>query len=275
MVSSKRIGLLAGEGNLPQIWARAARERGREVYAYNLRNSANKALEGIADQVKNVDLALLDQLIKDLAADQIKELVMIGKVDKSLLFQEINLDRRFKALLGKLKDLNNDSILLGIVNEFTREGIEVLEQSLYLEDLVPGHGILTKNQPDEQLISDIKYAFKMAREIGRIDIGQTIVVQNRTVLAIETIEGTDAAIRRGGQLGGPGAVIAKAAKPQQDFRFDLPVVGEDTLNTLIEVKAKALVIEAESTILLDKELFIEKAAENGIVMAALNSNDLE
>lgn len=275
MSSRKRIGLLAGDGNLPQIWARAAREQGIEVYAYNLRRTPNRALEEIADQVKNVDLGLLDQLIRELAADQIKELVMIGSVDKSLLFQELVLDERFKALLGGLKDLNNDSILSAIVNEFTREGIEVLEQSRYLEDLIPRGGILTKKKPDEQLISDMRYAFKMAREIGRLDIGQTVVVKNRTVLAVETIEGTDAAIRRGCQLAGPGVVIAKAARPGQDFRFDLPVVGGDTLNTVIEVKARALVIEAGSTLLLDKELFLERAEENGIVLAALNSNDLE
>lgn len=275
MSSRKRIGLLAGDGNLPQIWARAAREQGIEVYAYNLRRTPNRALEEIADQVKNVDLGLLDQLIRELAADQIKELVMIGSVDKSLLFQELVLDERFKALLGGLKDLNNDSILSAIVNEFTREGIEVLEQSRYLEDLIPRGGILTKKKPDEQLISDMRYAFKIAREIGRLDIGQTVVVKNRTVLAVETIEGTDAAIRRGCQLAGPGVVIAKAARPGQDFRFDLPVVGGDTLNTVIEVKARALVIEAGSTLLLDKELFLERAEENGIVLAALNSNDLE
>lgn len=275
MVNAKRIGLIAGEGDLPHIWAKAAREQGREVYAYNLRKSTNKTLEGIADQVKNVNIGLLDKLIKDLKAAQIKEVVMIGKVEKSLLFQEIILDKRFKSLLGKLEHFNNDSILLGIVNEFAREGIKVLEQSCYLEELISGQGILTENQPDEQLISDIKYGFKVAREIGRLDIGQTIVLRNRTVLAIETIEGTDETIRRGGLLGGPGVVVAKVAKPQQDFRFDLPVVGEDTLNTLIEVRAKALVMEADSTILLDKDIFIEKADENDIIVVALKSTDIE
>lgn len=271
MSRRRRIGLLAGEGDLPVIWTKAARENGREVYAYKLVESVNSSLEESADQVKTVSIGLLDELIKMVVADKIEELVMIGKVDKSMLFQGIPLDNRFKVLLAGLKYLNNDSIMTGIVDEFTKEGIEVLDQSIYLENLLVSHGILTSSQPDEQLLSDIKYGFKIAREIGRLDIGQTVVVQNTTVLAIETIEGTDETIRRGGELAGPGVVVVKVAKPQQDFRFDLPTVGDGTLNTLIEIKAKGLVIEAGSTLLIGKENFIKKAEENGIIVAALKS----
>ncbi|MFI5359586.1 MAG: LpxI family protein [Halanaerobiales bacterium] len=270
----ERIGLLAGEGDLPFIWARTARKNGREVFAYKLVNNVNPLLEESADQVRSINIGMLDDLISSLKADGIEELVMIGGIDKTMLFQGIALDVRFKALLAGLKDLNNDSILSAIVNEFEREGIRVLPQSLYLEDLLAGHGILNSLQPDEQLLSDLKYAFKMAREIGRLDIGQTVVVQNRTVLAVETIEGTDEAIKRGGKLSGPGVVVAKVAKPGQDFRFDLPVIGEGTLNTLIAVKARGLVIEADSTFIIDKESFLKRAEENGIAVAALNEPDL-
>lgn len=270
----ERIGLLAGEGDLPFIWARTARKNGREVFAYKLVNNVNPLLEESADQVRSINIGMLDDLISSLKVDGIEELVMIGGIDKTMLFQGIALDVRFKALLAGLKDLNNDSILSAIVNEFEREGIRVLPQSLYLEDLLAGHGILNSLQPDEQLLSDLKYAFKMAREIGRLDIGQTVVVQNRTVLAVETIEGTDEAIKRGGKLSGPGVVVAKVAKPGQDFRFDLPVIGEGTLNTLIAVKARGLVIEADSTFIIDKESFLKRAEENGIAVAALNEPDL-
>lgn len=275
MSASKRIALLAGEGDLPGIWAKAAKKHGREVYAYNLVQSTDNLLEESADWVQSVNIGQLDELIREIIADEIEELVMIGKVEKSMLFQGLSLDKRFKQLLGRLKYLNNDSIMMGVVNEFAQEGITVLRQSTYLENLLSSHGILTSSQPDEQLLSDINFGFKIAREIGRLDIGQTVVVQNRTVLAIETIEGTDKTIRRGGKLAGPGVVVAKVAKPQQDFRFDLPTVGEGTLNTLIETKAKALVIEAGSTLLLDKDNFIKKAEENGIIVAAFNSDDLK
>lgn len=271
----ERIGLLAGEGDLPLIWARAARKKGREVFAYKLVEKINPLLEESADQVKSINIGMLDDLIAGLKADGIEELVMAGSIDKTMLFKGIPLDARFAALLAGLKDLNNDSILSAIVNEFTKEGIRVLPQSIYLEGLLAGHGILNSLQPDEQLLSDLKYAFKMAREIGRLDIGQTVVVQNRTVLAVETIEGTDEAIKRGGRLAGPGVVVAKAAKPGQDFRFDLPVIGEGTLNTLISVKARGLVIEADSTFIIDKENFIKRAEENDIVVAAFREADLQ
>jgi DUF1009 family protein len=269
MTRSQRIALLAGAGDLPLIWARAAREKGREVYVYNLVERVNSLLEESADQVKTVKVGLLDELIATLLADGIEELVMIGSIDKTMLFQGAQLDRRFQLLLAGLENLNNDSILSGIVNEFTQAGLQVLPQSIYLEELLASAGILSSQQPDEQLLSDLQFAFKIAREIGRLDIGQTVVVQNRTVLAVETIEGTDQAITRGGELAGPGVVVAKVAKAGQDFRFDLPVVGEGTLNTLIAVKARGLVVEAGSTLIIDKENFLKRAEENGIVVAAL------
>ena len=269
MTRSQRIALLAGAGDLPLIWARAAREKGREVYVYNLVERVNSLLEESADQVKTVKVGLLDELIATLLADGIEELVMIGSIDKTMLFQGVQLDRRFQLLLAGLENLNNDSILSGIVNEFIQAGLQVLPQSIYLEELLASAGILSSQQPDEQLLSDLQFAFKIAREIGRLDIGQTVVVQNRTVLAVETIEGTDQAITRGGELAGPGVVVAKVAKAGQDFRFDLPVVGEGTLNTLIAVKARGLVVEAGNTLIIDKENFLKRAEENGIVVAAL------
>ncbi|MFP4015623.1 MAG: LpxI family protein [Halanaerobiales bacterium] len=265
-----RIGLIAGKGNLPFLWARSASKHGVEVYAYQLFDSDNKKLEESVDQVKKVDIGQLDQLINTLHEDQISELVMIGKVEKSLLFQGLELDLRMKKMLGGLKDLNDDNVMLGIVNELSEENIKILKQSIYLEELLVGPGVLTEEQPDEQLLSDMKYGFKMAREIGRLDIGQTVIVKNKAVLAVEAIEGTDQAIKRGGKIGGPGVVVAKVSKPQQDFRFDIPTVGDTTLNNLIEVNARALVIEAKRTFLIDKEAFIKKAEENDILVMALS-----
>ncbi|MFP4662436.1 MAG: LpxI family protein [Halanaerobiales bacterium] len=268
-----KIGLIAGKGNLPVLWARSARNQGVEVYAYNL-FASNSELEESVDQVKKVDIGQLDQLIKTLHEDQISEVVMIGKVEKSLLFQGLELDFRMKKVLDGLIDFNDDNIMLGIVDELAAEDIKVLKQSTYLDELMVSPGVLTEEQPDEQLLSDMKYGFKMAREIGRLDIGQTVIVKNRAVLAVEAIEGTDQAIKRGGQIGGSGVVVAKVSKPQQDFRFDIPTVGDTTLNNLIEVNASALVIEAERTFLINKEEFIKKAGENDIIVAALHEEDL-
>ncbi len=269
-----RIGVIAGKGYLPVLWAKSAKENGKEVYVYQLFEPADYSWEASVDQVRKVNIAQLDQLIKTLNNDQIKQVVMIGKVEKSILFEGLTLDIRMKKLLGELKDLNDDSIMLGIVNELAEENIKVIKQSINLEHLLISAGVLTNNQPDEQLLSDMNYGFKMAREIGRLDIGQTVVVKNKAVLAVEAIEGTDQAIIRGGRIGGPGVVVAKVSKPQQDFRFDIPTVGDTTLNHLIDIKARALVIEADRTFLIDKDDFIEKAEGKGITVMALKTSDL-
>lgn len=264
-----KIGLIAGKGLLPEIWAKSARENDKEVYVYQLSEATDNSLERIADQVSVINIGQLDKLIKTLLADNIKKVVMIGKVEKSLLYQDLPLDDKLKKLLAGLEILNDDSILMGIVNELAREGIEVIPQSTFLEALFPEKGVLTAHEPDEQLISDMRYGFKLAREIGRLDIGQTVVVKNRAVLAVEAIEGTDQTIKRGGEIGGKGIVVAKVSKPHQDFRFDIPTVGETTLKNLIATKASGLVVEAGRTFLIDQDNLVKMAEDNGITIMAL------
>lgn len=271
----ERVGVIAGKGFLPSIWVKAAREKGNRVYAFQLSEVADYSLEGIADQVKYFSIGELNNLIQSLHTLDIDKVVMIGKVEKSLLFSDIKLDNRMKGLLAELEVLNDDSILLAIVEELASEGIEVLKQSTFIEDLFPEPGVLTSLKPDEQLLSDMTFGFKMAREIGRLDIGQTVVVKDRSVLAVEAIEGTDQAIKRGGEIGGPGTVIAKVSKPGQDWRFDIPTVGLTTLQNMIAIKARGLVIEAGKTFLIDKTKLLEKAEENGLVVMALDTTTIE
>lgn len=267
-----RIGLIAGKGCLPFIWAKAARQNGHEVYIYRLIKEEERALEEIADQVRNINVAALDELINTIKADDIKELVMIGKVEKALLFQGVQLDQRMQRLLAGLDVLQDDNIMLAFIKELASEGIKVIDQATYIKELFPEAGLLTSDKPDEQLLSDMKYGFQMAREIGRLDIGQTVVVKNRAVLAVEAIEGTDLAIKRGGQLGGAGAVVAKVSKPQQDWRFDIPTIGETTMSNLIEIKARGLVIEAGKTFIIEQESLIEEAERHGIVIMAMEAS---
>lgn len=265
-----KIGLIAGRGMLPSIWAKAAKAKGNRVYAVQIIEEADSSLEDIADQVKPINVGNLDQIINFFKSRQINDVVMIGKADKSLLFQKgLIVDRRMKRILAELPQLNDDDIMLAIVRELAGEGIVIIKQSRYIEELFPEAGILTSIKPDEQLLSDMKYGFKMAREIGRLDIGQTVIVKNRAVLAVEAIEGTDNTIKRGGKLGGKGVVMAKVSKPSQDFRFDIPTVGRTTLDNLINIDAGGLVIEAGKTFLLDKESFIQQAEKNGIVVMAV------
>ncbi len=271
----RKIGLIAGQGSLPMLWTKAAQQKGYRVYAFPLLEQVDHSLTGIADQVRGVNIGALNDLINTLHQYDIKQLVMIGKVEKSLLFKDLVLDSRLEGLLAGLKQLNDDSILLGIVSELAQEGIEVLPQSFLIEELFPGRGLLTSRPPDQKLLTDLNYAFKIAREIGRLDIGQTVVVKNRTILAVEAIEGTDQAIIRGGELGGPGIVVAKVSKPQQDFRFDIPTIGETTIEKLIAVKASGLVIEAGKTFLLAREQVTSLAEENGIIIMARDFAETE
>ena len=159
--------------------------------------------------------------------------------------------------------------MLAIVDELAKDNLTVADQTAYLKPLMPPPGVLTKRNPTEEEKEDIRFGFETAKAMGGMDIGQTVVVKHKAVMAIEAIEGTDACIRRGGQLAGGGAVVAKAAKPQQDSRFDVPAVGLDTIESLVAAKASALVIEAGKTLFIDKERAIALAEANGITIAAM------
>lgn len=264
-----RVGVIAGKGNLPVIWSKAAREKGHTVIAFPLKGVTDSKLDNITQSVEPVNPGQLGRLIEQLLKKEINEVVMIGKIEKSMLFQGLDLDQRMKSLLSGLKILNDDSIMLAIVNELAQEGIEVLKQSTYIEDLFPQPGVLTSKEPVSDLIEDMEYGFNIAKEIGRLDIGQTVIVKGKAVMAVEAIEGTDSAILRGGELGGPGVTMAKVSKPQQDFRFDIPTVGETTLDNLIKIGARGLVIEAGKTFLINKEEFIARAEKANITVVAM------
>ena len=165
----------------------------------------------------------------------------------------------------------DDSILRAVAAELESEGITVRESTLYLDNLLAPAGVLTRKKPSKDEQKDIEFGWETAKEIGRLDIGQTVVVKNQAVLAVEAIEGTDEAIRRGGRLCGQGAVVVKICKPHQDLRFDLPAVGMQTIDTMREVKASCLAIEAGKTIIFDREAVMEAANQAGITVVAIQN----
>ena len=174
-----------------------------------------------------------------------------------------------QQLLASLPDLNDDTVMLALVNEFAQAGVGVLDQTQLIRQLMPAPGVLTNRQPTPEEQADMEYGLAMARQVGGLDIGQTVVVKNKAVMAVEAIEGTDACIKRGGELGRGGIVVAKAAKPKQDSRFDVPSVGPDTLTAMVAAGAVALVIEAGKTLLVDKKQVIELADTNNITIVAM------
>jgi DUF1009 family protein len=267
----KKLGLIAGNGELPLAVADEARSKGYEVIAVGLESLAEKTLSAMVKEIQWINVGKLGEIIEYLRKSGIKEAVMAGKVPKTLLYKsKITPDLRAIKLLLTLKDKSDDSILLGIAKELKKDGITLLNTTDFTVNLLTPEGVLTTDNPTENEWKDIAFGWKIAKEIGRLDIGQTVVINNRAVMAIEAIEGTDEAIRRGGSLAGAGAVVVKVSKPHQDMRFDVPVVGPNTLKSMISVQARVLAVEAKKSILLQREQISREAHEAGISIVGIS-----
>lgn len=263
------IGLIAGDGNFPIILSNGLREKGKKVIAVGLENITSPALENSVESLHWIKVGQLGRLIKIFKKEGINRVVMAGKVSKTFMFKDIRPDLRAISLYLKLKDRKDDTLLLGIVSELEKEGIKVEEPTRYVPHLLAEKGVITKRKPKKVELKDIEFGWPIAKEMGRLDIGQTVVVKERAVLAVEAIEGTDAAIRRAGELGRGGIVVIKVAKPKQDMRFDAPVIGLNTIRTLKEAKAAAMAVEAGKTILLEKEDMIKLADKEKICIIGM------
>ena len=260
-----KLGLIAGNGDLPGAIAEDARSKGYEIIAVGLEPLAQKSLSSDVDEIKWINVGKLGEIIGFLKESGVKEAVMAGKVPKSLLYKsKISPDLRAIKLLFSLKDKSDDSILLALAKELKKEGIALLNTTDFTSSLLTPEGVLTKKGPSETEWKDIVFGWKIAKEVGRLDIGQTVVISNQAVMAIEAIEGTDEAIKRGGALAGSGAIVIKVSKPQQDMRFDVPVVGIDTIKAMLEVKARVLAVESGKSIILGKGKLIKEAEKAGI-----------
>ena len=195
---------------------------------------------------------------------------MAGGIHKAGALTHFQPDERGLAFISRLPSLKDDVILRGVAQELEAEGITVVESTRFLSSLLAQEGVLTTSTPNEQQWADVRLGFTVAKEVGRWDIGQSVVVKRGTVLAVEGVEGTNAAVRRGGELGGAGAVVVKVSKPQQDLRFDVPAVGPDTIAVMREVGASVLALEAGKTLMLDKPELLLAADAQGISVVGLN-----
>ncbi|MEW6001059.1 MAG: UDP-2,3-diacylglucosamine diphosphatase LpxI [Nitrospirota bacterium] len=261
----KKLGLISGMGDLPKIIAAEAQSRGYKVFAIALEPLADRSLSSHVDEIKWINVGRLGEILDSLKRYGVKEVVMAGKVPKSLLYRsKITPDLRAIKLLFSLKDRSDDTILLALTKEIKKESLNLLDITTFGSNLVTPEGLLTKREPTEEEWKDIAFGWKIAKEISGLDIGQTVVVKNQAVMAVEAIEGTDKAIKRGGRLAGEGAVVVKVSKPQQDMRFDVPVVGLDTLKAMVEAGVKVLAVEARNSIMLNKKKIIEESEKAGI-----------
>lgn len=267
----KKLGLIAGNGKFPLLFAAEAKRAGYTVIAVAHHGETEERLGEIADEVTWVYVGQLGKIIAVFKRAQVAEAVMAGGIRKVRLLSHFRPDLRGVRFLARMKSREDDVLLRGIAEELAADGIRILESTLCLPQIICPEGVLTKHQPDEEQWEDVRFGFRTAKEIGRLGIGQTVVVKQRVVVAVEAVEGTDATIQRGGSLAKAGCVVVKVSKPQQDLRFDMPAVGVDTVAQLQEVGAAVLALEAGKTVLLDRESLLEQADRCGLAVVGVSN----
>lgn len=260
------LGIIAGNGDFPLILARAARRQGLRVVAAAFEGEAAPGLAELVDELEWVRIGQLNKLSQAFTNRSVKRAVMAGGVTPGTLFKNLSLDFRMIAVAARLKERNAETIFGAVADELGKDGVSVIDPRPFLADAVPQPGPLTRSKPSKEQQEDIAFGLKLAKEVSRLDIGQTVVVKQGTVLAVEGFEGTDACIRRGGELAGEkgSAVVVKVSKPRQDFRFDIPCIGLKTLESCAAGKIAVLAIEAGSTLLLNKDEIITAASKQGL-----------
>ena len=264
------IGLIAGGGQFPLLVADAARKQGTRVVAVAHHGETDAALSNKVDEIVWIKLGQLGQLIKTFKKFGVSKALMAGSIAKKKMF-EMRPDLKGLAIMSKLAIFHDDDILRSVTEEFAKEGVEIVSSTLYLPELLALEGCLTKRKPTRNEWTDIRFGWKIAKELGRLDIGQSVVVRKKTVLALEAIDGTDATILRGGALAREKAVVVKVSKPKQDLRFDVPCVGMETISTMRRIKGAVLAVEAGRTLMFDKEAMLKAADREKIAVVAIKA----
>ena len=270
--TDQQLAIFAGAGELPLIAARNARAKNIPFVVYHIveadLNSELLADAGIT--IRRVSLGSVAQTFIFLKEDNIKQTILLGKVEKQRLLQDVVRDAEAEAIYAKVPDRRDDTLFLEFARALAAMHIEILPQKSLLEGCFLSKGNLTHKSPESSsLVEDIEFGYELSRKIGSLDVGQTAIVFQKMILAVEAIEGTDAAIIRAGEISRKkGGVVCKTAKASQDARFDLPAVGTRTLETMAASGMQALVIEAEQTLVVDPKSFIAKANTLGLIVIA-------
>lgn len=270
-----KIGLIAGKSDLPIEFAKSAKSQSKDLTIFALKSITDKQIEKYA-KTYWINFGEAQKLIDLMHEEKITHFVMLGKIEHYLLiFSFFKLDKRAKEFLSKLKDKKAKTILEGVIKELEKEGFKALDPTPYLESLLLEKGLVNNVSLQEKYKKDVEFGIKIAKQIAQLDIGQTVVVKDQIVIAVEGIEGTDKCIERAGKLGGEGLVVCKSARKNQDMRYDVPVVGGKTLESMKKAKAKVLAVEAGKTYLINKEDLIKKADKLGISVIGINTEEDE
>lgn len=264
-----KFGLIAGNGKFPFMVVEGARASGAEMVVAAIREETDPSIEHLADRVTWVGIGQLGRMIRFFKDEGVEKAIMAGQVKHVQIFSRAVPDARMLKVLLRLPKRNTDSLIGAIASELESEGIELIDSTYFLQQNLPASGTLTRRQPDKHERENIEYGLEVAREIARLDLGQTIVVRGKACVAIEAMEGTDATIRRAGQLVSGRLTVVKLAKPNQDMRFDVPVVGVPTIEAMIEAGATCLCITAGKTLMFDREEMVRAAEKAKIAIVAV------
>jgi len=261
-------GLIAGNGKFPFLVIEGARRAGASVAVAAIREETDPEIQRLADRMTWVGIGQLGKLLRFFKDEGVEKAIMAGQVKHVQIFSRAIPDVRTLKMLLRLPRRNTDALIGAVAGELASEGIELIDSTYFLKDQLPQPGTLTKREPDERERGDIEYGLEIAHEIARLDLGQTIVIRDRACVAIEAMEGTDALIRRAGRIVNSRLTVVKIAKPDQDMRFDVPVVGVPTIESMLESRANCLCVTAGKTLMFDREEMIALANKNKIAVVA-------
>ncbi len=268
-------GLIAGNGQFPFLVAEGAKSAGQKLVVVAIKEETDKRIEEIADKVIWVGIGKLGKMISFFKKESVSKVMMAGQVKHVQIFSGALPDVKMMKILWNLPQRNTDSLIGGIADTMEKEGIELIDSTYFIEDHLAPEGVLTKRKPNESEKENIEYGLKIANEIARLDLGQTIVVRAKACVAIEAMEGTDAVIKRAGELAKGKLTVVKVAKPNQDMRFDVPVVGVPTIETMIKAGATCLCLNAYKTLIFNRKEMLELADKNKIcVIGVRNETNL-
>ncbi len=270
----QRLTIIAGKGNYPRILAESARAQGvKHISAIAFKKETHPSLVALTDQTQWIYVGQLQRMLDNIQASDAKVAVMAGQITPTHLFR-VRMDGRMLSLLKSLPERNAHTIFAAIGRELASIGVELLPASSFMANHMPTAGTLTRATPDARAQADIQLGLEIASATSRLDIGQTVVIKEGTVLAVEAFEGTNATLRRARKLGGAGMTVVKLAKPGHDMRFDIPIVGDQTISILKKCKASALAIEAGRSILLDQERIVSLADEAGLAIVVVPAEEV-
>lgn len=266
----EKIGLIAGNKKFPILFSQAAKKRNYYVVAVAIKGDTLAELKKYVDKIYWIGLDEFSRLFEIFKNEGLTRIVMAGQINPSRLFsKELQKNREIKELLESIKDKKADTIFGAVAQKLNDFGFQLMDSTTLVEELLPKKGTLTKREPTFAEWEDVYFGWELAREIAYLDIGQTVAVKNKAIVAVEALEGTDNLIKRAGRIAQEGITVAKVSKPKQDMRFDIPVVGLNTVKNLIKVKARCLAIEAGKTLFIDKAESIQLADKKGIAIVAV------